>query len=608
MSATGDVIDGRFELLERLGSGGMGTVWRALDRALHREVAVKEVRASAGRDDPERGRVLRERVLREARAQARINHPNVVTIHHIVDEGEHPWLVMELLPGHSLQQRLEQRPLSPAEAARTGREVLAGLRAAHAAGIHHRDVKPANVLLRTDGSAVLTDFGIAALQDAASLTMTGEVIGTPEYLAPERIRGADLPASDLWSLGMTLYACVEGVSPMRRATTLATLAAVLDEPVPAPRRAGPLAAVLAELLVRDPEARPDAERLDRLLAAVTRRTGDAGDPGDAGDAVPPEPTRLDRAPDPSSASGRPPSGSRFGPPPPLPPGPAPRPEQAAQASPATPPATPPVTPQAVPQATPVPFPPHAATPRDALPTLGTLTGGSSPGTAPDRRRKVTPLAAAAAVMALALLGIGGYALFDPGADGGADGKGTTAPTASALSTAPGPPSATPAGSTAATPSTPPAPPLGPAPGTTGTPATTATASAPTATPPSAPPATAPGGDGPAPEGGRWIAQLYSEPESSGTAARDSRLAEIRATVPEAQLLRSRDHASLNPGYWVVYAPGPFSDGRAALAFCAQKGRTTADRCIGRYLSDDRADYAYQCTPPAGSPGGRCRRS
>ncbi|EDX20460.1 serine/threonine protein kinase [Streptomyces sp. Mg1] len=181
------------------------------------------------------------------------------------------------------------------------------------------------MLLRADGSAVLTDFGIAALQDAASLTMTGEVIGTPEYLAPERIRGADLPSSDLWSLGMMLYVCVEGVSPMRRASTLATLAAVLDEPLPAPLRAGPLAAVLAELLVRDPAARPDAERLDRLLAAVAEGTGSA---------VPREPTRLDRAPaspsDVSPASDRSPSAGRFGPPPPpLPPGPASRPDQLA---------------------------------------------------------------------------------------------------------------------------------------------------------------------------------------------------------------------------------------------------------------------------------------
>ncbi|WP_405676426.1 protein kinase [Streptomyces sp. NBC_00868] len=586
MSAPGDVIDGRFELVDRLGSGGMGTVWRALDRALHRQVAVKEVRSAAGRDDPEFRRVLRERVLREARAQARISHPNVVTIHHIVDEGEHPWLVMELLPGHSLDQRLEQGPLPPAEAARIGREVLAGLRAAHAAGIRHRDVKPANVLMRADSSAVLTDFGIAALQDAASLTMTGEVIGTPEYLAPERIRGADLPASDLWSLGMMLYVCVEGVSPMRRATTLATLAAVLDEPVPAPRRAGPLAPVLAELLVRDPAARPTAERLDRLLAAIAEGTGSA---------VPPEPTHLDQAsaspPDISPVSSRPPSASRYGPPPP---GPTPRPDQPAPAPTTTPPPTP------------VPFPPHEATPRDALPTIGPLNGGGPHGTGPDRRRKATPLAAAAAVTALALLGFGGYALFKPGAGGHTDGKGTASPTVSVVSTGPGSPSATPAPGSTGTSPTGPAPTPGTTAGTASAPGTTDTPAA--GMPPSPPTATAPGGDDPAPGAGRWIAQLYSEPEGTGTAARDQRLAAIHATVPEARVLRSRDYASLNPGYWVVYAPGPFADGRAAVTFCVQKGRATANECIGRYLSDDQDDYAYQCTPPADSPGGRCRHS
>lgn len=197
MSAPGDVIDGRFELVEKLGSGGMGTVWRALDRALHCDVALKEVRPPVGHEEGGASRQLRARVLREARAQARINHPNVVTIHHIVDEDPHPWLVMELLPGESLQHRLDRGPLEPAETARIGREVLAGLRAAHAAGIRHRDVKPANVLLRADGSAVLTDFGIAAIQDAPSLTPAGGIIGTPEYLAPERIRRDDLPARDL---------------------------------------------------------------------------------------------------------------------------------------------------------------------------------------------------------------------------------------------------------------------------------------------------------------------------------------------------------------------------------------------------------------------------
>ncbi|MGR4883573.1 serine/threonine-protein kinase [Streptomyces sp. LARHCF249] len=317
MSAPGDVIDGRFELVEKLGSGGMGTVWRALDRVLHRDVALKEVRPPVGHEEDGASRRLRARVLREARAQARINHPHVVTIHHIVDEDPHPWLVMELLPGSSLQHLLDRGPLAPAETARIGREVLAGLRAAHAAGIRHRDVKPANVLLRADGSAVLTDFGIAAIQDAPPLTPAGDIIGTPEYLAPERIRGDDLPASDLWSLGVMLYVCVEGVSPMRRATSLATLAAVLDAPVPPARRAGALGPVLTDLLVRDPAARPTAEELDERLAAVS-----AG-------AAPPR-TLADRIPPPSSPSSpsfpapSAPAGCRFGPPPPLPGKPAPR--------------------------------------------------------------------------------------------------------------------------------------------------------------------------------------------------------------------------------------------------------------------------------------------
>ncbi|MFC8079869.1 serine/threonine-protein kinase [Streptomyces sp. NPDC057307] len=270
------IIDGRFELLERLGSGGMGTVWRARDAVLHREVALKEVRSpdpALTAATPRTAHVLRERVLREARALARISHPHVVTIHHIVDVDPHPWIVMELLPGDTLQDRLARGALRPVDAARIGRQVLSGLRAAHAVGIQHRDVKPANVMLREDGGAVLTDFGIAALQGSTSLTATGELVGSPEYFAPERIRGHDDdPVSDLWSLGVMLYVCVEGVSPLRRATTLATLAAVLDEPVPPPVRSGPLAPVLNALLVRDPAARPDAARLDLMLGQVESGT------------------------------------------------------------------------------------------------------------------------------------------------------------------------------------------------------------------------------------------------------------------------------------------------------------------------------------------------
>ncbi|MEU6725813.1 serine/threonine-protein kinase [Nonomuraea wenchangensis] len=281
------VIDGRFELLERLGGGGMGLVWRARDVALHREVALKEVRppdpAYDDARDPAAAAELRARVLREARALARLNHPHVVTIHHIVDPGEHayPWLVMELVTGGSLQDRLQRGPMTPAEAARLGREVLSALRAAHAVGIQHRDVKPANVLLREDGGSVLTDFGIAAVRESTSLTATGSFIGSPEYMAPERINGHEGdPASDLWSLGMLLYVAVEGRHPMRRATPLATLAAVLNQPVPPAERAGALTPVLQALLQSDPRARPHPDVLDRMLATA------AGAPGPA---VPPQP-------------------------------------------------------------------------------------------------------------------------------------------------------------------------------------------------------------------------------------------------------------------------------------------------------------------------------
>ena len=268
------LIDGRFELLERLGGGGMGLVWRARDTMLQREVALKEVRPAESAvydDDPVAAHVMRERVLREARALARLHHPNVVTIYHIVDsvEQRHPWLVMELVTGGSLDDRIKRGSLPPQEAAHIGRGILAALRAAHAAGIQHRDVKPANVLLRPDNTPVLTDFGIAALRESSSLTATGALIGSPEYIAPERIRGQEGdPASDLWSLGMLMYVALEGRNPLRRDTTLATLAAVLDSPIPEPAHAGPLTPVLAALLTRDPSARPDAAQLDHLLSAA----------------------------------------------------------------------------------------------------------------------------------------------------------------------------------------------------------------------------------------------------------------------------------------------------------------------------------------------------
>ncbi|MFI6347526.1 serine/threonine-protein kinase [Streptomyces sp. NPDC050560] len=294
------VIDGRFELGGRLGGGGMGLVWRARDLVLHREVALKEVRPPdphLAEYDPEGARVLRARVLREARALARLDHPNVVTVHHIVDpsDGSFPWIVMELVPGRSLQARLDEGPMAPREAAAIGLGVLSALRAAHAAGIHHRDVKPANVLLHTDGRPVLTDFGIATLGESTRLTGTGSLIGSPDYIAPERVRGQEGdPASDLWSLGMMLYVAVEGHHPLRRPTTLATLAAVLDGEIPPPARAGALTDLLTALLVRDPAARPGADEVAAVLSAVAE--GTAPHPATAPDLAAPGAAAADAAP------------------------------------------------------------------------------------------------------------------------------------------------------------------------------------------------------------------------------------------------------------------------------------------------------------------------
>ncbi|WP_329625777.1 serine/threonine protein kinase [Streptomyces sp. NBC_01255] len=333
----------------------MGTVWRARDLALHRDVALKEVRPpdpALAEYDVEGARTLRARVLREARALARIDHPGVVTIHHIVDAGEgtYPWLVMELVTGGSLQDRLDRGPMTPAEAAVLGHRLLAALTAAHERDIEHRDVKPANVLLRPDGRPVLTDFGIAAIRESTVLTASGSIIGSPDYMAPERIRGRSSgPAADLWSLGMLLYVAVEGHHPLRRENTLATLAAVLSDDVPPPLRAGGLTDVLTRLLVRDPAARPDTAELDRALAAAA--TGP--EPADAkpagrdtagveaveeqtgGDGVAGEATvtsfRLAPPSSPSSASSAPSAHPETAP---SGPGPGPGPEHGAESGPA----------------------------------------------------------------------------------------------------------------------------------------------------------------------------------------------------------------------------------------------------------------------------------
>ncbi|MFJ9350108.1 serine/threonine-protein kinase [Streptomyces sp. NPDC101237] len=263
------VIADRYRLLSPLGEGGMGTVWRARDEVLGREVAVKEVRAPAGLPGPDVERMY-ARLEREAWAAARVANRNVVTVYDVAMEGGRPWIVMELIRGVSLADVLDSEgPMSPQRAAGVGAEVLSALRAAHAAGVLHRDVKPGNVLLSNDGRVVLTDFGIATVEGSSALTMTGEVIGSPEYLAPERALGRAFgPESDLWSLGVLLYAAVEGTSPFRLDTPLNTLRAVVDEDLPPSYRAGALAPVIEGLLRKDPAARISAEQAERDLRLV----------------------------------------------------------------------------------------------------------------------------------------------------------------------------------------------------------------------------------------------------------------------------------------------------------------------------------------------------
>ncbi|MFJ8139140.1 protein kinase [Streptomyces sp. NPDC096013] len=247
----------------------MGRVWRAADEILDRQVAVKEMRIDGL--DAEDTRTRRERTLREARATARIDHPNVVRVYDVVDEGERLWIVMELVAGRSLERMLtDDGALGPREVAAIGLGLVAALRQVHAGGVLHRDIKPGNVLVENGGRrVVLTDFGIAAIQDATALTVVGMLVGSPDYMAPERISGRPQgPPSDIWSLGATLCAALGGRSPFSRDTTLATLHAVLYEEPELPAAAGPLRDVLAALLEKEPSGRPGLEEVEGALTRV----------------------------------------------------------------------------------------------------------------------------------------------------------------------------------------------------------------------------------------------------------------------------------------------------------------------------------------------------
>ncbi|MGR6923524.1 protein kinase domain-containing protein [[Actinomadura] parvosata] len=272
----GWLLAGRYRLQDELGRGGMGRVWRGHDEVLDRPVAVKEVTLDR-RPQSEREALL-GRTMSEARLAARLSHPNVATIYDVVVADERPWIVLQLVPAPTLADVLATRgPLPPVSVARIGLQVLDALRAAHAAGIVHRDVKPANILLDGGEShAVLTDFGLAtSLEKPVDLTIAGEVVGTPAYIAPERARGGPpTPQSDLWSLGVTLYAAVEGRSPFEQEGALATISAVLTaEPAPF-ERAGVLAPVIAGLLQKDPARRTRLIAARRQLERLLTLSGD----------------------------------------------------------------------------------------------------------------------------------------------------------------------------------------------------------------------------------------------------------------------------------------------------------------------------------------------
>ena len=304
VSGPGCVVAGRYELLDRIGQGAMGIVWRARDQVLARDVAVKEVRLPDLMPARDRA-ILRERTLREARVSAKLSHPCVVTVHDVIEADGIPWIVMELVTARSLERVLaEDGPLPARRVAETGMLLLGALASAHAAGVVHRDVKPGNVLLTRDGRAVLTDFGIAAVDGDPALTQTGMVVGTPGFCAPERIRGAPAsPASDLWSLGATLYAAVEGRGPFDgHGSPMAVLTSIVHSDPPPARAAGPLAAVIGALMSKDPAQRPDATRARQLLAGAADTLG----------AVPSAASAAPAGPGPASACARP-SFARAGP-------------------------------------------------------------------------------------------------------------------------------------------------------------------------------------------------------------------------------------------------------------------------------------------------------
>jgi tRNA A-37 threonylcarbamoyl transferase component Bud32 len=263
------LLAGRYRLIERLGQGGAGTVWRAIDEMLDRQVAVKQVRVPEGLSPHERAEFA-DRAIHEARSAGRLRDPAIVLVHDVVLEGGQPWIIMDVVSGRSLDKVIkEQGPLPAAFVAAVGLRVLSALEVAHAHGILHQDVKPANILLDADGSAMLTDFGIAAPMGGRGDRFGSA--GSPGYMAPERLNEQPSgPSSDLWSLGASLYTAVEGRAPFERALPAAVAAAVLLHEPPPPVHAGrDLGGLLLAMLAKNPAARPTPPQVRQALSALT---------------------------------------------------------------------------------------------------------------------------------------------------------------------------------------------------------------------------------------------------------------------------------------------------------------------------------------------------
>ena len=300
--AGGRLLMGRYQLTSEIARGGVGTVWRAMDLVIKREVAVKELRLPADLSRSERESLV-QRTTREARVAGRLTHPSLVTVLDVVDEDERPWIVMELLEASTLEEIIQVGgPLPYQRVAEIGLNLIDALKVAHGEGIVHRDVKPDNVMISEAGRVVLTDFGLAAWNGESALSSSGRIIGSPAYIPPERAKAGPVgPESDIWSLGATLYAAVEGYPPYDRKGYIKILRQEqLDEPKEA-ANAGPLAPVLAGMLRVEPGERLSAENAAKMLriAALApwapEKSGPDGTPVDGAAAGPAVPAGADGA-------------------------------------------------------------------------------------------------------------------------------------------------------------------------------------------------------------------------------------------------------------------------------------------------------------------------